>query len=125
MLTITTQHGSFLFVDVPEGAANFTLYMNVLYYQIAPHLGVNDPMYSYSFNHDSNNYKFLCASDTATEQQAAEIVDRSPFDKNKYVLHDSNPNILVSRACDSALRAFASLLAHHKITGRQAILKQL
>lgn len=114
MKTITTNNRTLLFVEVPEDADNFTIEDDKLYYsdKIFKDAGGGWEILP------EGNYRLIATTDTITEEQAANIVKRK--DNGMYIdyLHYGEPY-------HNATISFKSLLQHHSITGRHAIIEQL
>jgi len=127
MKTITTNNRTLLFVEVPEDAIEITL----------TELGRLDYMANGGMDYTmlpSGNYRFIATTDTITEEQAAMFVGKGRVGYAHYgerVKHYNSPLISAMMAnggsveiyYTTALESFESLLQHHSITGRHAIIE--
>lgn len=103
MKTITTNNRTLLFVEVPKDATDMECRTAVL---------------AQCFDRD---YNFIATTDTITEQQAAMFVDNMDRDW----LYRDYTTPYIHHVYTTALYSFKSLLQHHSITGRHAIIEVL
>lgn len=104
MKQITTNNRTLLFVEVPE---DWTREDYILHWK------------SEHYAKPNHNYRFIATTDTITEEQADKIVDKSAYNRMLYL------NYQFGGVNEYALDSFKSLLKHHSITGRHAILLEL
>jgi len=113
MKTITINNRTLLFVEVPETAHHFSIEQVYLTW-----LNVSDSE-DVLAQLPSGNYRFIATTDTINEEQADKIVDKSAYSRMLYL------NYQFGGVNEYALDSFKSLLKHHSITGRHAIIEVL
>lgn len=101
MKTITTNNRTLLFVEVPEDATDTECRTAVL------------------AQHFDRDYNYIATTDTITEKQAAMFVGMHDPKYGVYYVSYTDINRMYSRAKTS----FKTLLKHHSITGRHAIIE--
>jgi len=110
MKTITTNNRTLLFVEVPVKASRSQVIA-----EISEHL--------------INGKIFIATTDTVTEEQATEIVEKvkSTLGIEKCFKFYGFESVTgkVRPALDTALNSFQTFLQHHSITGRHAIIEVL
>ena len=129
MKTITTNNRTLLFVEVPEDADGFIVGFTAMCWDLGkPTVGI-----AY-FPVSHNTYRLIATTDTITEEQAAMFVGKGRVGYAHYgerVKHYNSPLISAMMAnggsveiyYTTALESFESLLQHHSITGRHAIIE--
>lgn len=127
MKTITTNNRTLLFVEVPETAHHFSIEQGYLTW-----LNVSDSE-DVLAQLPSGNYRFISTTDTITEQQAAELVEcmSRPTGGDDYMIYykrytgsqEDADFPWFSEMNNGASKSFATLLQHHSITGRHAIIE--
>jgi len=132
MTTLTLNNRTFLFVPVPDEAEHlniqYTLDGTILQ---ALHEGKEWRRYL----PQSIEYILIATTTDITEEQAGEIVDTAHRSDNEYWESDLMNGDWVSGYANyiddlrnhfiCALDSFASLLQHHSITGRHAIIEKI
>lgn len=118
MKTITTNNRTLLFVEVPSPSdgGGFRIESNTFRYEQYGWKGWSTK----SIELPSGNCNFIAATDTITEQQAEMFVEKkhdNPLYFRNYYVENG--------ACMYATVSFATLLQHHSITGRHAIIEVL
>lgn len=125
MKTAKTNKGEFLFVGLPDGSCNFTI--------IESHSYMKSPRLEHSIGGidlPPGNYQFITTTQTATEEEAKEIVDsiadkynQAGRGKNKLQFKEYNTNTLPDCLFDTAMESLQSLTKSIGATGNCAILK--
>lgn len=119
MKTITTNNRTLLFVEVPEDARNFGFRSGHFSYQL-PDMEYEAKLVPEVRLKNKGRLTFIATTDTITEKQAAMFVEKkhdNPFYFKNYYVENG--------ACMYVSVSFATLLQHHSITGRHAIIEIL
>lgn len=131
MTKITTQSGEWLFVEVPEGAHDFSIAKNILgnefslKYRSYVHAGKTKVTYG---PHSKTKIEFHSSTDTITGPQAAEIVESTIA--GTHAAFGIPEDIFLDYYFGgfretTAAKSLLSLLRKHSLTGRYAILRKL
>lgn len=111
MTTLTTTHGKFIAVNVPEAYDELVLDRNTLvWYDL-------DEEYADGIMLPPGNYTLIGLSDSMTEEQAAMVVTH--LHRGSYYENLDDP----FASCATAKECFATWLRANLIPGRVAILK--
>lgn len=120
---MTELNNGFVCVRCPEIGSNYKIIGEKLWFDLPNEW---DRCYIHLPN---DSFQFICTSDTITEEQAGEIVDKvSGWHRAIYYDYTAGGRDyrdIVESAFDTALESFASLLKSKSLTGNVAILKEV
>jgi hypothetical protein len=113
MKQLKINNRDYVFVPVPDGATDISVGFSVMRWGIA---GKADFL---QLPFTEQIYVLIADTKTITEEQAVEIVEKSIYNSRLYL------NYQFGGVNEYALDSFKSLLKHHSITGRHAIIEKI